>query len=723
MPESGFARGNVVFFFCDMANSTAIARTLGIDRFPEEVLEPYHSRLKQALESNQGRILDYTGDGVLAVFQVPQQAIAAAKQLQKDLRDEPIPVMIDKNESFCRTRVGLHRSVVDLQPDEAGRYPTGYDEIAYAHRVMEPGNDGQILVSESLWVAIEGSKQAGLWRAWHNRYLKSYTEAPQSLYSLLWNGEDEREPGSRWLPNWYVREMNLFVGRTKWMKQIEDWLSTDSRRLLTLHGTGGIGKTRLAVETVIQMGGKFPAGIAFVSLDRDIVKRDPETVTVNDLKSAVMQELEVPEEIRSEELYPSQSQTPNFANSPFLIWLKRRLQNKKKLLLVLDNWESVQNDATLDWLRRLFSDSALAGLHCLVTSRMSLGLTNVGQMFEIDFLEMPKTELEIEETESGKLFIERARQLAYGWELSQALRPCLFSILKTLEGHALGIELVAARVKDYPGLVEIESDLGKSLVKVQATRKGQRRNDAERHDSLQASLNWSVERLPSECRVAFARVGAFPADFSSQLAEEVADIDGDSLLTYRDASLLGLFSEGPNRYETRPVIREYCRDLLGNNLESYEQRFVAFCMKLARTFEDQNPDSSRRFSAEHRNFLAMTDTLLRMSDSPEKAGELIWFGIALWKLPSGDRDANLRRAIECYESALRVTTEAAFPQDWAGVQICFGNAYDDLNEKSRALEHFQNAVRGYIAAGIPAEWEWRAYAERRVRELSGLSEP
>ena len=277
MSDKEFAKGNIVFFFCDMVKSTSIARTLGKTRFDAEVLAPYHALLNQVLNANQGREIQYTGDGVFAVFHTPQQAVAAARQLQEGLRDVPIPVMIGDKESLCMARVGLHRSIVDLQPDANGLYPEAYSEIAYSHRVMEPGNDGQILVSKSLWIAIEGKKQTGDWTEWGNRYLKSYSEAPQSLYELLWDGVTKGEPGARWLPDWYVREINLFIGRVAPMQRIEKWLKEAKRPLLTLHGTGGIGKTRLAVETVIQLGGEFPAGVAFVSLDRESSNRIPST--------------------------------------------------------------------------------------------------------------------------------------------------------------------------------------------------------------------------------------------------------------------------------------------------------------------------------------------------------------------------------------------------------------------------------------------------------------
>ena len=72
------------------------------------------------------------------------------------------------------------------------------------------------------------------------------------------------------------------------------------------------------------------------------------------------------------------------------------------------------------------------------------------------------------------------------------------------------------------------------------------------------------------------------------------------------------------------------------------------------------------------------------------------------ELPTGDWGANLRRAIACYEAALRVRTEADFPADWAGTQTNLGLAFEQMGEVERAGAAFTAAVRGYHAVGDEA---------------------
>ena len=130
-----------------------------------------------------------------------------------------------------------------------------------------------------------------------------------------------------------------------------------------------------------------------------------------------------------------------------------------------------------------------------MTTRRQLGLANVGEVYEIPFLRTPDREDEFfEGYESAALFAERARQRLDGWKITPENQPYLFRILKALQGHALGIELVAAGVVRR-GLAEIADQLEKSLLQVQRTRASDLRDDAPRHESLEASLDWSAGML------------------------------------------------------------------------------------------------------------------------------------------------------------------------------------------------------------------------------------
>jgi class 3 adenylate cyclase/tetratricopeptide (TPR) repeat protein len=719
MTGSGVPEGNVTFLFTDMCGSTRIADALGDAHFESLVKTPHRALLRKAVQEHHGCLLQDTGDGIFAAFHTPQQGLAAAVTIQRGLRDNPIRVLIhDEKKGLAENktialRIGLHRSEHHLVPTLHGEtleYQDAYGEIAYARRVMDACCDAQILVSDALWHSIEGDKADPVpWKTWPNRGLKSFDEQARTLHEFLWDGVSKGEPGSRWLPNWYLRELNTYIARDAEMVRIRGWLEEAKRPLLTLLGFGGIGKTRLAVETVLQMGSHFPGGIAFLALDRETAGSHPEAVTPDLLNRALRDALSIP---------PEQANTTEGIHS----WLRDRVQKKGRILLVHDNWESAQNEATLGWLGDLYS--VLPDVYGLLTSRVLPGLTNVGEVYTIPFMQTPQAESEPFETyESGMLFLERVRQRADGWGVTSDNRPFLFRILKTLQGLPLGIELVAAHVVRWPGLAEIAEGLEQSLLAVQQTRKGEHRADVQhastdplhaeagRHESLDASLNWSVERLSTESQGAFPRVGIFPVDFSAQMAKSVADIEAEWLTEWQSASLLLLTTLfGRNRYELLPVVQEYCLERLGGSRREYERRYFDWCLNMAKGYEAPGIAEKMAFIAEYRNLHAAATTLLHSTANREDAARLVVFGNALSRVTIGDRDANLRIAIACYEAALRVRTEQAFPQDWAMTQNNLGAAYSELPSGDRdanlssAIACYEAALRVRTEQAFPQDW-------------------
>ena len=107
---------------------------------------------------------------------------------------------------------------------------------------------------------------------------------------------------------------------------------------------------------------------------------------------------------------------------------------------------------------------------------------------------------------------------------------------------------------------------------------------------------------------------------------------------------------------------------------------------------------------------APTEIEQRVSKTPAEANALIWLGVELSEATLGNRTLNLRRAIACYESALRVSTEADFPSAWAMTQNNLGTAYSDLptGDRSenlrRAIACYESALRVSTEADFPSAW-------------------
>ncbi len=311
-------------------------------------------------------------------------------------------------------------------------------------------------------------------------------------------------------------------------------------------------------------------------------------------------------------------------------------------------------------------------------------------------------------------------------------------------------------------LQEIASGLNKSRLQWQRTGEDDTRAGAKRHESIEACIDWSCQLLPEPERNLYPLLGVFPADFSIEAAKEICGISKDLLIRWIRFHLL---TDVSGRCLLSPVLREFAaRRIPDSHVADVRAGFVAHYLALAQKHNDMNRIEDRNcLRLELRNLHTAADTLREAPSDSAIADNLVWFGNALWRVPVGVRSENMLKAIGCYAAALKVYTQKDFPRDWAMTQnnlgtaygdlpvgdrgenlvkaiacyeaalqvrtqqefpmdyghshVCLGNAYAQMGEKERAKEHFRNAVEGYAAAGLPSEWEWRAYAERRLREL------
>jgi predicted ATPase len=193
-------------------------------------------------------------------------------------------------------------------------------------------------------------------------------------------------------------------------------------RLLTLTGTGGVGKTRLALEAARDAGEFFMDGVAFIALAP--------------LNNA---ELVVSSVVRSFGLRETTGQSPREALLAYL--------RAKQLLLTLDNFEHLLEAASeVSWLIE-----TCPNLTVLVTSRAPLHVQGE-QEYLVPPLALPAstrspTVEEVVGSPSGRLFMERARAASPAFGLDEANAAAVASICWRLAGLPLALELAAAKVR------------------------------------------------------------------------------------------------------------------------------------------------------------------------------------------------------------------------------------------------------------------------------------
>lgn len=343
------------------------------------------------------------------------------------------------------------------------------------------------------------------------------------------------------------------IGREWAVARLRELLGRDEVRLVTLMGSGGSGKTRLALHVANQLAGSFEHGVCFVSLAGI---SDPALTPMSIIQALNMQS------------------APNVSPLEGLItYLKQR-----QLLLVLDNFEQV-GEATKAVDELL---AGVPGLKVLVTSRAVLHLYGEYQ-FGVPPLDIPDPcdRLEASELlqfEAIQLFVERAQAALPDFALSGENAAVIAQICARVDGLPLAIELAAARIKVLPPTLLLERLLQARL----PVLIGGAKNLPRRQQTLYNTIAWSYNLLTREEQTWFRSLGVFADGLPLEAAEAMAnsgvlDSEGksasvspmDMLQQLVDNSLLIRLptTDGQARFRMLETLREYALNSLSSEGE------------------------------------------------------------------------------------------------------------------------------------------------------------
>jgi len=525
--------GTVTLLFSDIEGSTRLVRRLG-DAYAEQ-LARHRELLREAFERHRGYVLDSEGDASFAAFESAGEAAAAAVQAQRALAAHEWP---DGNE--IRVRIGLHTG----EPRPVNGNYVGLD-VHQAARVMAAAHGGQVLLSEATR-ALLGDGFAV--RSLGEHVLKDIPGSKR-LFQLEIEGLPAEFPplnteASRTtnLP----AQPNVFIGRERELAEAGDLLAREDVRLLTLVGSGGTGKTRLALQLAGAVGDRYPGGVFFVALSQ---LRDWQLVL-----PTIAQTLGLHEE-------PGESALETVTGRVC----------DRTLLLVLDNFEHVLRAAPA--VSEL--SSRAPGLKLLVTSRSPLRLRGE-RTYRVPQLALPAlgaTAAGVAGIDSVRLFIERAQAAAEGFDLDDENAAAIAEICVRLDGLPLAIELAAPWMRTLtPGALLRRLDRRLPLLT------GGPRDAEERQRTLRNAIDWSYDLLLEPEQTLFRRLAVFVGGCRLEAAEGVCSLDGMSVLDGLDAlvekSLLFLRtdSDGESRFRMLEMIREYAEGRLESSGELDEVR-------------------------------------------------------------------------------------------------------------------------------------------------------
>lgn len=341
--------------------------------------------------------------------------------------------------------------------------------------------------------------------------------------------------------------LTRFIGRASAIEDVCDLV--DHRRLVTLTGSGGCGKTRLAIEVARQVGSNFDDGVPVVEL----APVDNGTLVASELASA--------------------TGVSEAGGVPVLTLVCNRLADRN-MLIVLDNCEHLV-DACAEVVAELLKDCP--GVRVLATSRTPLGVE--GEVtWRVPSLSLPSfgtsdAVAEIEASESGQLLLDRARLALPGFAIDGDVADDVIAICRRLDGLPLAIELAASRLRALSA-----RDLSEGLEYRFSLLSGSRLAPP-RQRTLKASIEWSYDLLDDRSRALLRRLSVFSGPFALDVVERVCTDELAPTPEVRrllaelvDHSLVHLEDGPAPGYRLLESVRAYARARLAESGEESDYR-------------------------------------------------------------------------------------------------------------------------------------------------------
>ena len=710
------------FLFSDIEGSTRLWEQQPAAM--RDALQHHDQIAREAVGRCGGQLVKSTGDGIHAAFAEAGQALAAMLQLQQALADAAaaggLPLAV---------RCGLHAGTSQARDrDYFG------PEVNRAARIMAAAHGGQMLVSQAVADQLASQLPAGVTLRDLGAVRLKDLPRPERLWQVVAPPLRSEFPALRSLqatPHNLSAPLNRFIGREAVQAELAALLQ--QHRLVTLLGTGGIGKSRLSVQLGATLLDRFADGVWLVELAS---VADPDRVP-----QAVAAALGLREQ-------PGQA----------LADALRAFVADRQLLLILDNCEHLLAGAAA-----LAKALLQAGpqLRLLATSREVLRVA--GELaYPVPALTLPALPRdgrpapapdELLQHEAVRMFADRAASALPAFRIDADNAAALVEICHRLDGIPLALELAAARVRTLP-LPAIAERLRRSF-QLLSTRDA---TVAPRQRTLQVLIDWSHDLLGPDERRLFRRLAVFAGGWTVDAAEAVcaddtalpadAVLDGLSQLVEKSLVITvpGAGADG-HRYRLLETVRLYAAVRLADVDESAEaavhDRHLAFYGGLAEAARAHlgGPDQAAwlaRLDAERDNLLAAQAHAAQSPDGAEPglrlAGALrtYWINRGLPTLglagqrgalahpaaQAGDlararglfhagqlciclgRHAEAREDLEACVAIVRALGEAA---PMAAALQPLGTVYAALGDAARARGCFEEAVAAERRLGRPRQ--------------------
>ena len=530
------------FLFTDIAGSTRLWEE---DPEAMAVRVALHDELLHAVvEENGGAVFKGLGDGISAVFDSAANGLAAACAGQRTLQGQdwgsggPLGV-----------RMALHTGPVQERGGDF--FGTTVNRVA---RLLVTAHPGQVVMTEATAAKMSDARPGGSSILDLGVHRLRDLSRPERVFQLDYPDLPSAFPPLRsmdaHLGNLPYR-LTEFIGRDEEIPAVLDLVA--GHRLVTLSGTGGIGKTSLALRVAAEVVDEFEQGVWLVEL------------------APLTDEVQIPGVIAGLfgiDVSPGQDVTE----------LLIRELTGKKLLLILDNCEHL-----VDGVAKL--TDALLGMtervRVLATSREPLRIGGEA-LYRVPPLDVPEEAASLDqllEATAVALFADRAG-LARSDFVLNGDAPAVAEICRHLDGIPLAIELAAARL-DTMTVSQLADRLDDRF---RVLARGSR-VALPRQQTLEALVDWSYDLLTAPEQALLRRLGVFGGSFTLEAAAQVCSFDPldrvevvDLLDRLVETSLVMPPDLDSGRYRMLETIRAYARQRLdsGNETEPTMRRLADY---------------------------------------------------------------------------------------------------------------------------------------------------
>lgn len=403
----------------------------------------------------------------------------------------------------------------------------------------------------------------------------------------------------------FPASLTPFIGRALELAELSR-LFTEAR-LVTLLGSGGMGKSRLATEFAREQISFFRDGAVFVEL--------ASLTDANLIPARILAALEL---------------TPGTEQDPYTQLLDS--VKDQELLLVLDNFEHLLDGSGL--VVELLEASAHSKI--LVTSREALDFQGE-YIYDLGGLSYPSTDLmnvsvtQPENYDAVTLFLRSARRTNPMFSLTSSNKKATLAICSLLRGAPLALELAASWVR-LLSPQEITAELSRNLDLLSSHK-----DVPERHRSMRAVFEHSWALLSDAEQDALARLAVFRGGFTKDSAKAVTDTSLRTLLSLVNKSLLQRTQTG--RFERHLVVQQFSQEKLEQStkqLKACQEQHHTYCLNFINDANGQlvgekQLDTLNAIDAESANF----DVALNWSYHQKKAEPALHLAASLgryWEL-------------------------------------------------------------------------------------------